>query len=129
MQNTWIEVPQSFSFLPNGHSGMFFNIKLFPKNISLHFLISLFCWSLSTFSVCIMVHSTWELWATDLPCVHAQSCLTLSNPMDSSLPGSSVHGVLQARILEWVVISPSRGLSLPRDPALVPTLAKQILYR
>ena len=129
MQNTWIEVPQSFSFLPNGHSGMFFNIKLFPKNISLHFLISLFCWSLSTFSVCIMVHSTWELWATDLPCVHAQSCLTLCNAMDSSLPGSSVHGVLQARILEWVVISSSRGFSLPRDPALVPALAKQILYR
>ena len=31
----------------------------------------------------------------------AQSCLTLCNPMDCSLPGSSVHGILQARILEW----------------------------
>jgi len=34
-----------------------------------------------------------------------QSCLTLSNPMDCSLPGSSVHGILQARVLEWVAIA------------------------
>ena len=44
-----------------------------------------------------------------------QSCLTLCNPMDWSLPGSSVHGVLQARILEWVAIFFSRGTSGPRD--------------
>ena len=35
----------------------------------------------------------------------AQSCLTLSNPMDYSLPGSSIHGILQARVLEWVGIA------------------------
>ena len=35
----------------------------------------------------------------------AQSCLTLCNPFDCSLPGSSLHGALQARILEWVAIS------------------------
>ena len=35
----------------------------------------------------------------------AQSCLTLSDPMDCSLPGSSVHGIFQARVLEWVVIA------------------------
>ena len=34
-----------------------------------------------------------------------QSCLTLCNPMDCSLPGFSVHGILQARTLEWVAIS------------------------
>ena len=45
----------------------------------------------------------------------AQSCLTLHHPMDCSLPGSSVHGVLQAKILEWVAISFSRGSSQPRD--------------
>ena len=44
-----------------------------------------------------------------------QSCLTLWNPMDCSLPGSSVHGILQARIQEWVAISYSRGSSWPRD--------------
>ena len=41
----------------------------------------------------------------------AKSCLTLCNPMDCSPPGSSVHGILQARILEWVAIPFSRGSS------------------
>ena len=40
-----------------------------------------------------------------------QSCLTVFNPVEDSLPGSSVHGILQAKILEWVVISSSRGSS------------------
>ena len=44
-----------------------------------------------------------------------QSCLTLCDPMDCSLPGFSVHGILQARILEWVSISSSRRTSQPRD--------------
>ena len=44
-----------------------------------------------------------------------QSCPTLCNPMDFSPPGSSVHGILQARILEWIVIPFSRGSSWPRD--------------
>ena len=46
--------------------------------------------------------------------VSAQSCLTLCNPMDCSPPGSSVHGIAQARILEWIAISSSRGSSQPR---------------
>ena len=45
----------------------------------------------------------------------AQLCLTLCNPMDCSLPGSSIHGIFQARILEWVAISFSRRSSWPRD--------------
>ena len=44
-----------------------------------------------------------------------QSCPTLSDPIDRSLPGSSVHGIFQARVLEWVAISFSRGSSRPRD--------------
>ena len=52
----------------------------------------------------------------------AQSCLTLCDPVDCSLPGSSLHGILQARILEWVAISFSRGLPdsgiKPGSPAL-----------
>ena len=39
----------------------------------------------------------------------SQSCLTLSDPMDCSPPGSSIHGILQARVLEWVVIAFSVG--------------------
>ena len=42
-------------------------------------------------------------------------CLTLCDPMDCSLPGSSVHRILQGRILEWVAMSSSRGSSWPRD--------------
>ena len=46
-----------------------------------------------------------------------------SDPMDYSLPGSSVHGILQARILEWVAIPFSRGSSQPRDRAQVSCIA------
>ena len=48
-------------------------------------------------------------------CLVAQSCLTLCDPMDCSLPGSSVRGILQARILQWVAIPSSRASSQPRD--------------
>ena len=52
----------------------------------------------------------------------AQLCLTLCDPMDCSLPGSSIHGLFQARILEWIAISFSRDLPdpgiEPRSPAL-----------
>ena len=53
----------------------------------------------------------------------AQSCSTLCNPMDYSLPGSSIHGVFQARVLEWVAISFSRGSSQPRNWTLVSLIA------
>ena len=49
----------------------------------------------------------------------AQSCLTLWDPVDCSPPGSSVHGIPQARILEWVAISFSKGSSRPRDQTQV----------
>jgi len=41
----------------------------------------------------------------------AQSCLTLHNPMNCSLPGSSIHGIFQARVPEWVAIAFSRNLT------------------
>ena len=53
-----------------------------------------------------------------LTCVHAQSlqsCPTFCEPMDCSPPGSSVHWILQVRILEWVAMPSSRGSSWPRD--------------
>ena len=59
------------------------------------------------------------------------SCPSPCIPMDSSLPGSFVHGILQARILEWVAISFSRGLSRPRDHICasgISCIGKWILY-
>ena len=51
----------------------------------------------------------------------AQSCLTLCDPTDCSPPGFSVHGILQAQILEWIDIPFSRGTSQTRDRTLVST--------
>ena len=45
----------------------------------------------------------------------SQSCPILCNPMNCSLPGPSVHEILQARILEWIAVPFSRGSSQPRD--------------
>ena len=63
--------------------------------------------------------STCRLWSfCSGPCSIAklfQSCLTLCNPMDCNPPGSSVHGIFQARILEWAAISFSKGSSWGRD--------------
>ena len=54
---------------------------------------------------------TWESLCAKL----LESCLTLCDPVDCSLPGSSAHEILQARILEWIAISFSRESSQPRD--------------
>ena len=56
----------------------------------------------------------------------AQSCLTLCDPANYSLPGSSVHGIFQARVLEWVDVSFSRGSSQPRDQIQVFCIAGRI---
>ena len=74
-------------------------------------------------------NKVWIYWLVDLAtpfltyiwdkcvcvCVHAQLCLTLCNPMNCSLLGYSVHMILQAGILEWIVIPFSRACSQPRD--------------
>ena len=56
-------------------------------------------------------------------CPIAQSCLTLCYPTDCSPRGSSVQGMLQARVLEWVAISPSRVCSLPKDQTCIPYIS------
>ena len=58
-------------------------------------------------------------------CVYvvAQSCPTLCNPMDCSPPGSSVHGILQERLVQWVAIPFSKGSSWPRDQTQVSCIA------
>ena len=60
-----------------------------------------------------------------------QSCPTLCHPVDRSLPDSSVHGILQAGILEWVAISSSRVSSQPRDRtpvSYVSCIGRWVLY-
>ena len=60
-----------------------------------------------------------------------QSCPTLCGPMDHSPPGSSVHGILQVRIVEWVAMPSSRGSSRPRDQTCishVSSIGRQVLY-
>ena len=75
---------------------------LFPPHLLHHDLAS---WKSSTGKV---VNPTGEK-------LVVQSCPTLCNPIDCSLPGSSVHGILQATILEWVPMPFSRGSSQSRD--------------
>ena len=58
----------------------------------------------------------------------AQSCRTVCGPMDYSPPGSSVHGILQTRILEWVAVSFSRGSSQPRDRTRVSCIAGRFFF-
>ena len=69
-------------------------------------------------------------WKVKIECVPAkslQSCLTHCDPMDCSPPGSSVHGIFRARILECVAISFSRGSSLPRDLIHVSYIGRRFL--
>ena len=96
---------QSYSF-PQRHFSFSHYIHLFPV---VHFLKSEICCS----------------------CFVAKSFLTHCNPMDCSPPGSSVHGISLARILEWVAISSSRGSSRPRDWTQVSCgscIGRQVLY-
>ena len=64
-------------------------------------------------SGCTSLHEMTCVWMH--ACIHAQSCMTVCNPMNHSQPGSSDHGIFQARILEWVAMPTSRGSCRPRD--------------
>ena len=68
-----------------------------------------------------------ELWFISMCVLVAESCPTLCDPMDCSPPDSSVHGIFQARTLEWVAISFSRGSFWPRDPTWVSCIAGKFL--
>ena len=70
-------------------------------------------------SVCFSSPKLHSLSFTCLPAKLLQSCPTHCEPIDCSPPGSSVHGILQARILRWVATPSSRGSSQPRDQTLV----------
>ena len=69
-----------------------------------------------------------NLWPAFTCCLVAQSCPTLHDPMDGGPWGSSVHGILQARIVELVAISLSRGSSQPKDWTHISCIGRRILY-
>ena len=68
-------------------------------------------------------HTHTVIWICCVCVLVTQSCCILCNPVYYSLPGFSVHRILQARILEWVAIPFSRGSSQPRDWAQVSCMA------
>ena len=87
----------------------------------------------------VVLRCTGTLWRHKLPYIFmclilkrkvlvAQLCSTLCDPTDYSPPGSSVHGILQARILEWVAISFSKGSSQPGDQTQVSYIGRRVLY-
>ena len=79
---------------------------------------SLYSWHSEMINNLLKVDQMKEWWPLASMCVCAKSlqlCLTLSDPVDCSLPAFSVHGILQARILEWVAMPSSRKSSRPRD--------------
>ena len=123
--------------------------KFTPMIVNLHIWADCFREALTSLTVDIPGLSSlplvlpWFLWCVHLKfsytypwdmkqsvgCLHVksfQSCPTLCNPMHCSPPGSSVHGILQARILVWVAISSSRGSSPPRDRTWVSCVAGRL---
>ena len=77
--------------------------------------VNLIAGSIKSSRVCVCV----KVWKS-------QSCLTLYDPMDCSLPGSSIHGIFQARVLEWIAISFSRGSSRPSNQTRVSHIAGRL---
>ena len=98
-------------YMPSLGKGLF--------RFSVHFLNQVACFLHVKFNVvlthCIYCVSVFIMF----------SCLTLFNPFDNSPPGSSVHGILQARILEWIAILFFRGSSQPRDETWVSCIASR----
>ena len=88
-------------------------------------LAASFC---STHNMSIALLPMSHSWQSKLTLVRTPLCLTLCNPVYCSLPGSSVYGIFQTRILEWLAISSSRECSWFRDLTYVSRTGRQILY-
>ena len=101
--------PLYYTFIPSVH------FHTLPYLLTVTHLFSV---SIILFQNCINGTALYVKWNEV-----AQSCPTLCDPMDCSLPGFSIHGIFQARILEWVAISFSRGSSWPRNQTWVSCIA------
>ena len=103
--DTWGSNPTSATYWMCGFCMFLMSlcfILFVQKNVNARMIWLHTCKALSVWHVCMQAKLL-------------QSCLTLCDPMDYSPPGSSVHGILQARVLEWVAMPSSRESSLPRD--------------
>ena len=85
---------------------------------------TIICCPLESFWQCFNIRKTKD---THQP-TYVLSHLWLCDPMDCSLPGSSAHGIIWARILEWIAISFFRGSSWPKDQTLIFYIVRWILY-
>ena len=94
--------------------------------VTFEITVAQFClisdWKLDCIALCLYHHGKSEGNVS-------KSCPTLCNPTDCSSSSSSVHGILQARILEWVTIALSRGSSRLRGRTLVSCIARWILFQ
>ena len=102
-------------------------IKIFPQPIfPSHPLLSLA--TSSSWSIFLLYIVNQGFWKKVKESEVTQCCLPLCYPMDCSLPGSSVHEIFQAKILEWVAISFSRRSSWPRDQTRVSCIVCRRFY-
>ena len=99
---------------------------IFVQNVGILFIMTS-CSSFDFLKYCINIHLFFSSFV-EVCCLVARSCPTLCDPLDYGLPGSSVHRILQARILEWVAISFSRWSSRPSDQTHIFCTGRQILY-
>ena len=108
-------------------SSVFHHIGFFPYEDFAVFKYEAICGT----EIYLLLSLVWELLVYIWCAKTLQLCPTLCNPMDCSLLGSCVHGIPQARILEWVTIPFSRGSSQPRDQTQVSyvfCIGRQVLY-
>ena len=103
MGSSWIR-DQTHVFCTGRQILYYWATKEAPQySFLLVFMVSLHVRKASHYFICLLV------------CMCAKVASVVSDPMDCSPPGSSVHGILQARILDWAAVPSSRGSSWPRD--------------
>ena len=102
--------------------------KNLPRSLPALVSVPISRWNLVYMVECIYYITLFSGVYTESEREVAQSCPTLCGPVDCSPSGSSIHGILQARILEWVAISFSRGSSQPRDRSWVSRIVGSRFY-
>ena len=100
--------------------------RSFPVQGSNQCLLHLVHWQVASLPLALPGKLLENLTAAAAAAESLQSCPTLCNPIDGSPPGSSLHGISQARSLEWVAISFCRGSSRPRDQTHVFCISRWI---